>query len=148
MSKVYTEKEFDKYCTGHLVRGVAKEALRRRWQSEGRLEKPAEAKAEFKPLDPDLEAILVEQMTLDERKQYFKDKAEYEAKKKPQKNVYQRGLELLRNSPQTEKPKRAEDYEGFTFIPQQQKPMACEGIEAMSDEEIDALANMADCALD
>ena len=139
-------EEFDRYCTHHLVRGVAKEALRKRWISEGKLDKPEPPKAEFKPLDPDLEDILVEQMSLNERQQYFRDKREYEAKKQPPKNVYQRGMELLAHKSDP-KPQKPEDYDGYTFIkPKPRKPS--EKVDVMSDDEIDALAEMKDGALD
>lgn len=139
-------EEFDKYCTHHLIRGVAKEALRKRWISEGKLDKPVPPKAEFKPLDPDLENILLEEMSLNERQQYLKDKAEYEAKKQPPKNVYQRGMELLAHKSDP-KPQKPEDYDGYTFIkPKPRKPS--EAVSVMSDEEIDALANMRNGSLD
>lgn len=139
-------EEFDRYCTHHLVRGVAKEALRKRWISEGKLDKPVPPKAEFKPLDPDLEDILVEQMSLNERQQYFRDKREYEAKKQPPKNVYQRGMELLAHKSDP-KPQKPEDYDGYTFIKPKPRKLS-EKVDVMSDEEIDALAEMKDGALD
>ena len=135
-----TEQEFDRYCTHHLVRGVAKEALRKRWISEGKLDKPVPPKTEFKPLDPDLEGILLEEMSLEERTQYLKDKRDYEAKKQAPKNVYQKGLDLLKNSPE-KKPQRPEDFEGYTFIKPKPRKQP-EKVETMSDEEIDALADM------
>lgn len=132
-----TEKEFEKYCIDHLVWGCAREALRRRWEKEGRLEKPAPPKPEFKPLDPDIEGILIERMSFAQRQQYEKDKAEYLTKKKQAKNIYQRGVEIL--WPNDPKPKRAEDYEGFTFIKPKPRKQS-EAVEIMSDGEIDELA--------
>ena len=140
-----TEAQFERYCTHHLVRGVAKEALRKRWISEGKLDKPVPPKAEFKPLDPDLEEILLEQMSLNERQQYLRDKKDYEAKKQAPKNVYQKGLDLLKNT--EKKPQRPEDFEGYTFIKPKPRKQP-EKVEVMSDEEIDALADMRDGALD
>lgn len=141
-----TEQEFDRYCTHHLVRGVAKEALRKRWISEGKLDKPVPPKAEFKPIDPDLEGILLEGMSLEERTQYLKDKKEFEAKKQAPKNVYQRGMELLAHKADP-KPQKPEDFEGYTFIKPKPRKLS-EKVETMSDEEIDALADMRDGALD
>lgn len=135
-----TEQEFDRYCTRHLVRGVAKEALRKRWISEGKLDKPVPPKTEFKPLDPDLEEILLEQMSLSERQQYLRDKSEYEAKKKAPKNGFRWG----RPDP---KPERPEDFEGYTFIKPKPRKQP-EKVDVMTDQEIDALADMRDGALD
>lgn len=141
-----TEAQFEKYCTHHLVRGMAKEALRKRWIAEGKLEKPAPPKEEFKPLDPDLEDILVEQMSLSERQEYLRDKREYEAKKQASKNVYQRGMELLAHKSDP-KPQKPEDFEGYTFIKPKPRKQS-EKVDVMSDEEIDALAGMKSCVLD
>lgn len=141
-----TEAQFERYCTHHLVRGVAKEALRKRWISEGKLDKPVPPKAEFKPLDPELEGILLEEMSLNERAQYLNDKQEYEAKKQAPKNVYQRGMELLAHKSDP-KPQRPEDYEGYTYIKPKPRKLS-EKVDVMSDDEIDALAEMKDGALD
>ena len=141
-----TEAQFERYCTHHLVRGVAKEALRKRWISEGKLDKPVPPKAEFKPFDPELEDILLEEMSLSERTQYLKDKKEFEAKKQAPKNIYKRGLELLAHKADP-KPQKPEDYDGYTFIKPKPRKQP-EKVEVMSDEEIDALAEMRDGALD
>lgn len=133
-----TEKEFDRYCTGHLVRGVAKDALRRRWMAEGKLEKPVPPKKDFVPLDPELEGMLLINMGYEEKAKYLKDKAEYERSKK--KNGFNWGR-------QAKKQERPEDFEGYTYIKPKPRKQS-EKVETMSDEEIDALANMKDGALD